>query len=324
MPTNSNPKGRATNLLVNLQADYDTPATGNYVSTLFYSETLAETEDKQDDSVLGLARVNDRDQTQMAPGLKSLSGGLTVPLDINHIGLWLYALFGAPETTGTDPYTHVFTSGADQLPYLTIEFEKRKGAAFFQNVGLVASSLALNMGREGGYRQAELQFVGRNENKLEATAGGTPEAQMARQAVPAMKGLMQLDGVDVAELVGLDLSYANNPSADESINGTDYNSGYDLDETATCSGSVTLRYKDESFYDRAVADSAHAVDLVYQIGTDASLTLSMPAVRFARGPIAPISGPGGMQAQLDWSAEQSDTDAMLVATLVNSIADYFA
>ncbi len=324
MPTNTNPKGRATNLLVNLQADYDTPATGNYVSTLFYSETLAETEDKQDDNVLGMARVNDRDQTQQAPGLKSLAGGLTVPLDINHFGLWLYALFGAPDTTGSGPYTHVFESGADQLPYLTIEFEKRKGAAFFQNVGLVASSLALSMGRESGYRQAELQFVGRNETKLAATGGGTPAAQMARSAMPSMKGLMKVDGVDVGELVGLDLSYANNPTADESINGTDYNSGYDLDENATCTGSVTLRYKDESFYDRAVADSAHAVDLVYQIGASASLTLSMPAIRFTRGPIAPISGPGGMQAQIDWSAEQTSSEAMLTATLVNSIASYFA
>nr|WP_321459604.1 phage tail tube protein [uncultured Cohaesibacter sp.] len=324
MPTNSNPKGRATNLLVNLQADYATPAAGDYVSTLFYAETIAETEDKQDDAVLGLARVNDRDQTQMAPGLRSLSGGLTVPLDVNHIGLWLYGLFGAPETTGTGPYTHVFESGAASLPYLTIEFEKRKGAAFFQNVGLVASSMALSMSRDSGYRQVELQFVGRNENKLAASAGGTPAAQMARQAVPSAKGLMRVDGVDVAELVGLDFNYANNPTADESINGTDYNSGYDLDETATCNGSVTLRYKDETFYDRAVADSAHAVDLVYQIGASASLTLSMPAVRFARGPIAPISGPGGLQAQLDWSAEQSATEAMLTATLVNSIEDYFA
>nr|WP_321482854.1 phage tail tube protein [uncultured Cohaesibacter sp.] len=323
MPTNTRPHGRATNLYVNLQADFATPASGDYVSTLFYSEDIAETEDKQEDSILGLTRVNDRDQTQMADGLPSHGGSLTVPLDLNHIGLWLYALFGAPDTTGAGPYTHVFASGADQLPYLSIEFEKRKGSAFFQQVGLVASSMSLAMAKEPGYRQVDLQFVGRNENKLTSSAAGTPAAQMARKPILSRVGQIKLDGVAVADIMSSDLSYNNNPTADESLNGTNYINGYDLDEIATCSGSVTLRYKDEAFYDLAVAGTAHQVEMIYELGANESLTLEMPAVRFARGPIAPISGPGGMQAQINWSAEQSATEPMLTITLKNAIESYF-
>ncbi|PLW79071.1 phage tail tube protein [Cohaesibacter celericrescens] len=322
MPTIVRPHGRATNLLVKKQADFDTPATGDYVSTLFYSESLAETEGKVDDPVLGVARINNRDQSEKAPDLRKHEGGLTVPMDVNHLGLWLTGLFGDPTSTGAGPYSHVFKSGAESLPYLTLEFEKRAGAVFFQHVGVLLSQLSLSASREGGYKQVELQAMGRNENKLAASGGGSPATQMDRVPMPNFNGALKVDTVEVGSVTAVSFNYNNNPTANDEINGTKYSSGYDLTETATCDGDLTVRYVDESFYDKAEAGTAHSMELIFQISATSSLSFLMPAVRFEKGPIAPIAGPGGMQASVSWYAEQTGSDPMVTATLKNEIESY--
>ena len=117
MATAAVPRGETVDVLIKDQTAFATAAAGNYTKTFIYSHTLEEKGTLDDDPLLGQLRSNDRDQTAPAPNLPSLSGAVVAPLDFNHVGIWLKGAFGSAAVTGaSDPYTHVFTSGANVLP----------------------------------------------------------------------------------------------------------------------------------------------------------------------------------------------------------------
>ncbi|SHN20487.1 phage tail tube protein [Roseibium suaedae] len=322
MATSANPRGKTANLRFKDQGDFSTPAGGDYIQTVFYSESLGEAEGLESDELLGSERNNNRDQEKPAPGLSTHSGDVVVPLCVNHLPYWLTGLLGAPATTGAGPYVHVFTSGKEELPYRTLEIEKRAGAAFFQHVGCLVSSMSFNFNRSAGYRQVTVGLVGRSEEKLGASAAGAPAALLALAQIPAAKGVLRIDGVTAADFLGGSLQVQNNPAADEALNGTKYVSGYLLDDPATGSGSMQVRYKDETYYDLMKAGEPIEVELEFALSATMKISFLMAAVRFEKGPFAPISGPGGLQAELTFRCEQTPTSPMLTVTVTNGIATY--
>ncbi|MBA5779530.1 hypothetical protein H2509_20560 [Stappia sp. F7233] len=322
MGTAPTPRGKTANLLLGTQADFATPAGGNYVRTFFYSESLGEAEPFEDDPLLGTPRANNRDRTRPAPGLASLSGDITIPIDINHFPIWLEMLFGAGVSAGAGPYTHTFTSGSEVLPYTTVEIEKRAGASFFQSIGCLASSLSFDTARAGGFRQATVSLVGRNQVRLGASGGGMPASVLDRAPVAAAVGLLRIDGVLAANFLGGSFSYQNNPEPDEAINGSKYLSGYNLDGDAVASGTGRVRYVNEAYYDIMQAGDPVAMELEYANSANEKIVFSMPAVRFEKQAFAPISGPGGLQADFNWTAEQTDSEPMLTVTVTNAIEAY--
>ena len=78
-------------------------------------------------------------------------GSVDIPLDVEGTDWWLTGLFGAPTTTGTGPYTHVWQSGADTIPSYTLEIGHPKlvTPVFFRHTGVVFESLNFEMGLEG-------------------------------------------------------------------------------------------------------------------------------------------------------------------------------
>ncbi|CTQ53541.1 hypothetical protein LP7551_02065 [Roseibium album] len=322
MATSATPRGKTANLLFADQADFSTPATGNYISTPFYSENLGESEPKESDPLLGTARTNDRDQTAPADGLVTMGGDIVVPMDVNHLPYWLTMLFGTASTSGAGPYEHVFASGGEVLPFRTAEFEKRAGAAFFQNVGLLGSAFSFDTARAGGFRQATISLLGRSQSKLSSTGGGTPAAQLALGQLPGSIGLMRIGGVEAANFLGGSFNYQNNPTASDDLTGDKYLAGYTLDDDAACNGSGRVRYVNDAYYDIMVAGDPVAMELEFEISANAKMLFAMPAVRFEKSPFAPISGPGGLEADFNWRAEQTSSEAMLTVTVTNQIASY--
>ena len=322
MPTSETPRGKTANLLFGDQVDFSTPAPVNYISTPFYSENLGESEPQESDPLLGFARNNNRDQTAPAPGLITMGGDIVVPMDVNHLPYWLTMLFGAPTTAGAGPYTHEFSSGGEVLPFRTIEIEKRSGAAFFQNIGCLASGFSFDTARSNGFRQATVSLVGRSQNKLAVTGGGVPAAQLALAQIPAAKGLMRIDSVVAANFLGGSFSYQNNPTASDDLTGDSYMAGYTLDDDASCGGAGRVRYVNDAYYDIMQAGNPVAVELEFELSASQKVLFAMPAVRFEKTPFASVAGPGGLQAEFNFRAEQTTVAPMLTVTVTNTIATY--
>lgn len=63
-----------------------------------------------------------RDEKKPTTGNTDIGGSITVPVDKRYFPYWLKALFGAPTTSGTNPYTHVFKiDNTDCQPSLVLQ-----------------------------------------------------------------------------------------------------------------------------------------------------------------------------------------------------------
>jgi hypothetical protein len=270
--------------------------------------------------LLGLDRQNNRDSTEPAPGLITLDDSIVVPVDFNHIGVWLYALFGAAVVTGAaDPYTHVFSSGLEVLPWRSHEW-KLASALFEQDVGLVGSKLDIEMSRAGGFQKATVALMGRTQNKITVTGGGTPTAAWAREPCSAASGVFKVAGAAAANIMSVKASYDNKIMPQDYV-GSELRSGFDLDNEATFNGSIDLRFTDSTYYDLAVAGTPFTGEMVWTKSASRSLALYAAAMRLEPVGI-PIQGPGRIQQSFNFRCEQTSGAAMLVATLKSLVPSY--
>lgn len=337
MATSVAPRGKSITANLGKQSAFATAAS-SYLTTYLMSHTLELKQPFVDDPQLGLARTNDRDVSDPAPGLPVLQGNVVVPLDLNHIGLALNAMFGAAVDTGSgDPYTHVFTSGAEALPWNTLEVAIKgvnSAIAYLQYIGLVGSKLTVDWSRAAGFAKATLEFMGRQENKLTSSAAGSPPAPYARLPVPEAIATVKFAGVNAAKITRFNATYDNKLSAQDFL-GDPYVSGFDLAGESMFSGSLTLRFRDAAggqtanqLYDLAVSQQGGVgpgipvedVSIGFALGSH-SLSFDAPRVWFERTGV-PIPGPGLIEQTFNFRAAQSVSVPMLTATLVSAVPSY--
>ena len=298
---------------------------GNWAPTYIYSHTLAETSPFQNDGLLGLARSNDRDQAAPSPGLPVASGQIVVPVDYNHVGAWLTKLMGAAVDTGSgDPYTHVFTSGAEVLPISAMEIAvKNVGGAtkYMQYMGIIANKGTIEISRAAGYQKMTIDAMFRSEGTSASSAGGTPAAAWAREPVAATLGVMNIGGSLAANILKMNLTMDNKVTAQAFLNGTAYPSGFDLDDEMAVTGTIDVRFLTSTMYDHAVNGDILDLTMAFNVGQTHSLAFDMATCRLERTGV-PITGPGGIQQTFNFRAEQTNSAAQLVATLKSLVASY--
>jgi hypothetical protein len=327
MATSALPRGKTIDLLLKSESTFGAAPSGNWTKTFAYKYNPGLAQPLEADPLLGLTRNNNRDTTQPAPGLVVNDPGLVVPLDFNHLGYWLYALFGAASVSGaSDPFTHTFSSGGEVLPWRSHEI-KMATSLFYQDLGLVANTLEIEMARAGGYQQATVGFMGQTRSKSTSTAGGSPSAAATRDECIAAIGTFKVNGSVAANIMSVKAKYDNKITPQEYI-GNPLRTGFDLDSEATFDGQITLRFTDSTYYDLATAGiagtsigTAFSGELLWQKSASRSLSLLASSMRLeAAAP--PVDGPGKITQTFNFRSEQSSATAMLVATLKSSISTY--
>jgi hypothetical protein len=150
--------GANAQLLGKFETVYGTPPSGNYIKFPFVSSDLGSEQGLIASDLLGQGR----DPSQPIRDVIRVEGNVVVPVDLRNFGHWLKALFGAPTTTGTGPYTHTFVSGAASLPSLALEVGMPEVPIFFTEVwcaGQFRPAKFCPFGRS--QRDAELHCPGR-------------------------------------------------------------------------------------------------------------------------------------------------------------------
>lgn len=316
------PRGLMIDILGKTQADFATPAAGDYTRTFCYQMRAGEKQALENDPLLGQPRNNDRDALGSVAGLPTHDGPVELPLCLNHIGWWLVSVFGLPDTTGADPnFVHAFASGAETIPYRTVEVKVPTTgvAAFLQHTGIIANRMTVEVARAANYQRVTLDLLGRKETKLLVTGGGNPAAPWALDRLLKTKGVLKIDTV-AAEIVSINAVYDNKLKGLE-FAGDSYVSGYDSDEEATFTGTMRVRFKDFAHYDRAAAGTPAALEFLWQSNANRLFSLAAPVVKFERVGVE-IGGPGGIEQSFNFRAEQSAVAPMLTVTLKNGIAAY--
>ncbi|QFS83983.1 hypothetical protein FIU97_14620 [Roseivivax sp. THAF40] len=319
----TNARGDEAKLLARQQAAFGTAeasAAGAFMALPFYSYNVSQSEDRtEDDAIYGDAFPGDSVQ-----GLRSLSGAMVVPIGINSFGWHLRSILGAPVTTGADPnYEHVFTPKAQPvIPVLTHGISHTRIGTHFVQDSLTCTSLEIAARKDGQRARATLNMMGRSEAKLGAVIDSAPILYEPDAVPVGFQGRALVGGAPVAEITGVDLTLTSGVEMDqETLNQSPSAAGFESPRWGL-SGSVSARYRDNTWYDYGANNTAVNLQLELLISATKSLLIDMPDVRFEMTGI-PIEGRGPISAQFNWRAERPAPGVELATiTLKNQTADY--
>lgn len=306
--------GSRAQLLGAFESVYGTsPATG-FIKFPFVSDALGSEQGLIESDILGQGR----DPAAPSRDVIKVEGDMVVPVDLRNFGHWLKGLLGAPVTTGTEVYSHVFSSGAASLPSLSLELGMPEIPSFLMCAGVVLNSMNLKFERSGTAK-ATINAVAQSEDRASSSAAGTP-SQAIMTRFNQFQGYIKKNGTALANIVGAEMTYSNNLEKIETIRDDGKIDGADPTVSAL-TGSIDVRFAETSLIDAATNGESIALEFGYAIDADQSLIFSMPSVYLPK-PKLSVSGPGGVQASFNWQAAKPASGAMMTVTLKNDVSSY--
>lgn len=313
-------RGSRAQMALAFETTYGTPPGSGYVLAPFASNDLGATQGLIENELLGFGR----DPIDPIRDVTVVSGDIGIPIDTVYIGYWLKLLMGAPVTTGEGPYTHTFTSGADDLPSMAVEKQFPDLPRYFMNAGVAADSLSWEMNRGAGQNLlATISLIAQGQVPLEGKAtsdAGTP-TEIAFKRFGHFAGSVKRNGASLGRVVSAQITYSNNLESIEVIRNDGLIDGV-LAGIGAATGNVEVRFNNTVLLEDAANGTACALEFGYALASGESLTVTLPRV-FLPTPKQSVDGPGGVQATFDWqAARQTDGGPMCTVALVNGVEAY--
>lgn len=309
-------RARGSNFQMNVafESVYGTAPASGYRTMPLASHNLGAAQPLIENELLGFGR----DPLAPIRDAVTVEGPVSVPIDVENIGVWLRAALGAPVTTGTGPYVHTFESGAATLPSLAIEMGYPDVPHYAMNTGVRVDRMRWQMERRGQLRM-DLDLIAQGEATDDTSGAGTPTAyDMTRFG--HFNGAIRRDGVALGNITSAQWTYANSLDRVETIRSDGRIDGLDPG-VAMLSGQITGRFADTTLLDQAVDGATCELECRYVLSASASLIFTAPAVHLPR-PKVGVSGPSGVEMSFDWQAALDGSDPMLTVVLTNSVASY--
>tara|TARA_R110000751_G_scaffold307640_1_gene430343 strand:- start:31563 stop:32513 length:951 start_codon:yes stop_codon:yes gene_type:complete len=311
-------QGSAFKLYSIQEATENVAPAGNWGQMPCFTFGVGADQELSQDEILS-ANAN-RDPADPFYGKVTVEGAARVPLDTTHFGRWLRMLLGAPVTSGTTNYTHVWKSGSTALPSQAFEKSFPDIGRVEQYLGCRANTLDVGISDTGG-ADATVGLLGMQEITAGASGAGTPiVTPFVRFQRP--QGLVRLNETTLAAVTGGTIRFSNDMAAvDDTIRADDQVEGVDFGQ-AKASGDLTLRFLSHAQVDLAIAKTPVAVEYSLTIDANRSLTFLFPRAFLQRRGRA-VDGPRGLSMTLPFIASHDPTSAaMMVVTLKNQVAAY--
>ncbi len=307
-------QGARAQMALAFETTYGTPPASGYTRMPFATSTLGGDQPLQNSELLGYGR----DPLEPIKDALTVDGDVVIPIDVRAIGFWLKAAFGAPVTSGTDPYTHEFRSGSWDLPSLAIEIGMPEVPSYAMYAGCKLDQLSWSMQRSG-LLTATARLVAQGEDIASSAQTGTL-ADLTLRRFGHFNGAIRRNGVALGNVVMSEITYANNLDRVETIRADGKIEGADAG-MAALTGRVDVRFADMVLLDQALAGDPCEITLGWELPGGQSLTLVAHNVYLPR-PRREISGPQGVQASFQWQAAQREGQRMCTLTLVNDVEEY--
>lgn len=289
----------------------------------FYTANFQPGENLIDDDELGGTRHNLVDPTQQVKDLPNPSGSMQVAADRNQLGFWLSSLWGPPTTDATDDpvFEHVWTSGITAPGLVHIELPL---AATLVNMAdsQAVSQMVLGLGDEGGFRKADLTFVGRSVRRLGSAVASSPTAAPARDKLAATAGVVKINGSNFANILGGSMTMSNGAFFERYMDDSQWPSAVEIGRPSF-QMAPQLRIRSDAATMLALFDGVtpFTLEVLYQTSADQLLKFYAPQV--VAPPVLPTpNGVGVMDVSPTFMASQTASAPMLTTTIRNTIADY--
>ena len=306
--------------MLGYQSDISTIATAGYIMPV----VTYDVKPKQPPQESGVLKNNlNPSKPFFAP--KTVDGSIVVPCDSTSLGWWLRALFGAPTTTGTGPYTHVFKKGATtEQAYLTLEqaLTALSTAKYMQTTGAKINNWSMSFG-EDGELLATFDVLGADHDEATSSFDASPTDATSYTQLFNTQGAIQEGGSASSTIVKMDFAAGSNIDPIKAFNG-------DLaalpEGKMVLAGNVTAMMDDAGDTllgkaDGGVTETSLKVTLTSS--SSSAMEIYFPEVFLER--TAPgIPTPGGLVYQMAWGAFYDDATegTAIQVTLTNSQSAY--
>jgi len=263
-----------------------------------------------------------RDPAMPAHGNLNVSGPAVIPIDQIAIGYWLKALLGAPDTTGTGPYTHVFSTGdaCSELPSMVIDLGFTDIAKYLKFNGVKIDGFSITAGGDGELT-ANLDLIGANETSGTSAYDSDP-TELTFSRFNNFQASLEEGGSEIAIVQEVTINIRNNLDTTGYYIGGNGIRGVLPAGLCLVDGSIKAFFEDLTLYNKAVNTTESSLKLVFTSGSY-SLTFLLNELNYRRGgPV--VETPGGIYVELPFYAYYQDhADATVVKiTLINSHASY--
>lgn len=300
------------------EASYGVPPTGNYHQLGLMTGAIGPRQQLIDVPVLGLG--TGRDPTDPMLGEIDVAETINVPINQAGFGHWLRLLMGAPVSTGSgSDYTHVFTSGAAELPSntLVVDYGARLGTnRYMRATGVRAASAQMEFSNSGP-AQADIALVAQGGEYVSSAGAGTPvvsDGPVFNRAT----GVVREGANALARVTSSNLTLDNGIQPLRTIR-ADRRIEEAEEGLFTATGSVTVRFAEGGLLPAALAGTPVDLSIGFEVSATRSLIFRMQRA-FLGQPRAQIEGPGGVSATFEFRASGEGVAGAVVATLKNSVA----
>jgi hypothetical protein len=307
--------GSRAQMNVAFESVYGTAPASGYRTMPFASANAGAEQPLIENELLGFGR------DPLAPIKDAVTAGgrISVPIDVENLGVWLKGAFGSPTTTGTTPKVHTFQSGATSLPSMAIEMGYPEVPHYAMNVGCVVDRLRWNMERSGQLRM-DVDVVAQGENVATSSGAGTPTSYTLTR-FGHFNGSISRDASALGNIESAEFIYSNNVDRVETIRADGKIDGADP-TIASLTGRIVARFADTTLLTQAINGASCEIVSLYSLGANAQFQFTAHAVYLPRPKIA-VEGPNGIRAEFEWQAAKAVSPArMCTAVLTNTVASY--
>ncbi len=314
-------QGKQVSLFQQTEVTEGVKPTGNYRRLPVKSFSLAPTENIQQEVVLSSAATT-RDPMDPFRDFIDIAGDAVVPLDLTNIGHWLRMLLGAPTTSGTTNFTHVFRSGSNALPSAC--FEKVYGDVTGANegyLGVRANTMNLPV-QANGAADVTFGLMGLSYTPNLTSAPGTPTTATFER-FNRFQGSITRNGSALPAFMQGTIQFSNGMEAVKAVRNDRRIEGIDWAEpTLTFEGSVRLTTANAALMSEAIAGTPSAFAYTLTIGANKSLLIELQRMKLT--PTGPrLEGPMGIDIPVRGTGSFDSTAAcMMRVTLANQTASY--
>lgn len=275
-----------------------------------------------------------RGRNRSVLGNRSVAGPVQHEVGPESIGFWLKHLIGAPDTTGSGPYEHVFEvgEGASALPPgITFEqdFTNRIGTPgrYMRYSGCRINRAGFTF-NPGGFIAVNFDVIGADwDNSAVAPLDATPTdvGHSSFSAVNVTIALSDGGGPINICLKNLVLNWENDLDPDQfCISQGGVRDAMD-EGFVTISGQITALFDHASVLNKILSDTDATMVITISRGTgdgtagNEKLVIEIPALVFSASAPA-INGPRGLEVQADFTAHRTSGEIGAKATLDNAQA----
>lgn len=276
-----------------------TPADGKLL--YFKSESLRSTRNLITSETI---RGN-RNPVKPVLGNMAVEGDIVMELSA-YMGIIFKATLGTVNTTGNNPYTHVFTI-ANTLPSFTIEKGFTDLGIYHLYNGCKVNSLRLNVVPEG-FQEVTVTFMGAKETVNSTSFDSTPTDLGFVPFDGFSIATIEEGGSSIAYVTAIDgLTITNNLDGNSYVIGGQGERRYLPEGIVAVSGTLRALFESGALYQKALNSTETSLRIVYRFGTgdgsagNESLEIFIPELIYQ--PQAPvISGGGGIVVELPFQA----------------------